>query len=354
MTIQNNIAGVFTLTSPLHCASESVESTTQTVKQPIITKNGTSYVPYFPANDIRGRLRRKAAAIVVDHLVKNDGKISIELLSGLTCGAVTANGENDMSIEEVLRARSNVYMGVFGGGTRLMRSGIKVHDAMPFLEETLAAGVVPDLGLDLPMYHHKADNTPKPMQGYQLVHKHQTVRIDDVYRVSNLTLVERGLEDALSEVSEHQLDIIGRNTKRKEDKTANKKTTLANIMAAETIAIGTQLHFRVDLEDHLTDAQKGLVLLAIKDLCNEQALGGMVRHGWGKFKAELSGVFNGNNVDDNGNPNPVIALNKDTGLYELQGLAKAYGDNAMDEINKLTIEDMWLFFKANKVEKAAA
>lgn len=354
MSIQNNIAGVLTLTSPLHCAGGSVESTTLTVKQPLITKNGTSTIPYFPANDLRGRLRRKAAAILVEHLVKNDGKLSVELLSGLTCGAVTAIGENDMSIEEVLRARSNVYMGVFGGGTRLMRSGIKVHDAIPFLEETLAAGVVPDFGLDLPMYYTKSDSTPKAMQGYQLVHKHQTIRIDDVYRVSNLTLIERGLENALQEVSEHQVDILGQNAKRKEDKALNKKTTLANMMAAEAIAIGTQLHFRIDLEDHLTDAQKGLVLLAVRDLCNEQALGGMVRHGWGRFKADLGGVFNGNNFDDNGSPNPVIALNKETGLYELQGLAKVYAENAIDEINKLTIEDMWLFFKSNKTEKAAA
>lgn len=358
MTTQNHIEGVLSLTSPLHCSSESYttadgKSVNGTVTQPIVGPKGVSRVPYFPANDIRGRLRRKAAAILVNHLTAEGSHLSVDLLSGLLCGAVSANGENDVSVEEVLRARSNVYMGVFGGGTRLMRSGMKVHDALPFLEETVSVGAVPDyMGVDIPMDVYRSSDKSEvatPLRGYKLVHTIQSIRSDDVYRVVNLTLLEQGLADTKAEVTDHQLAVLAGNAKRKEDKTINKKTTLANIMNFEAMAIGTKLHFRIDMEDHLTDAQKGLILMSVLELMNEQALGGLVRHGFGRFNVDqMRGVFNGNNVDDNGNPNSVIAFNEKTGLYELQGVAATYAEAAVEEISKLTIDDMWLFFKPMK------
>lgn len=352
MTIMNHIEGVLTLTSPLHCSAGAEGNLTRTMKQPLVGPNGTNLIPYFPANDLRGRLRRKAATIVLNHLTQAEGRVSVELMSGLTCGAISASSQNDVSVEEILRARGNVYMGVFGGGTRIMRSGIQVHDLLPFVGETLDAGMVPsNLGVEVPKdVRNGATAVAAPIPAWQLVHRFRTIRVDDVYRVTNLSLLDRSLEDATGEVSEYQEAVLAGRNERKADKATVKKTDLGNMMEAEAIAAGTPLHLRIDLHDHLTDAQRGLVLLALRDLVNEQALGGMVRHGWGKFKADVRGKFDGNNVDDMGNALPAFQQDSDTGIYELAGLAKQYGESAMAEIQALTIDDMWNFFKPTKID----
>ena len=152
-TIDLNI----TLTAPLHLAypdnsvalnpEKPKKKTSLTVKKPVLIGGDLTQVPFFPANGTRGGLRRKAAARVMKYLTAQ-ARVPSSLYLGLTCGAATGSPDSTaLSVEELLRARQNVYMGMFGGGARLLSSAYKVSDLNPVLDLTVKAGMVPELSL---------------------------------------------------------------------------------------------------------------------------------------------------------------------------------------------------------------
>ncbi|RQZ31661.1 type IV CRISPR-associated protein Csf2 [Burkholderia sp. Bp9017] len=311
MTITNRITGIFQLTHPLHCATpdESLKGSmvgveastaTPTMQQRILTRRGMERIPYFPGNDLRGRLRRKAASIVLDTITASR-KVKLELYAGLNCGAVSGKPENDVTIEEVLRARDNVYMGLFGGGTRILRSRFRVADLLPVIASTIEVGAVPR------QYGDETDTTwlPKdftgesPLRGDQLLVVRHLLRVDDVMRVLRPDELEKYIENATAAVEGYQTDILQKRVQRGDDKKKaqnkeiaskdiQKKSDVGNMMSIQAIAAGTPMYFHLDLADDVSDAHVGLMLLALRALVREQALGGWVRTGLGQFGARLS------------------------------------------------------------------
>jgi CRISPR type IV-associated protein Csf2 len=89
MTVRNKIEGILRLTTPMHCAAGSAKidgrNVTQTMTQSVFTAEGRQYVPYFPGNDVRGRVRRFAARILLDRITASN-KIKRELYSGSDVG----------------------------------------------------------------------------------------------------------------------------------------------------------------------------------------------------------------------------------------------------------------------------
>ncbi|PND66349.1 type IV CRISPR-associated protein Csf2, partial [Escherichia coli] len=48
-----------------------------------------------------------------------------------------------VTAEEVIRAKNHVFMGLFGGGARMLHSGFDVFDLLPVMETTISAGMIP-------------------------------------------------------------------------------------------------------------------------------------------------------------------------------------------------------------------
>jgi len=364
MTASNRIEGVFRLSSPMHVASpdksaspEGAKNYNTTVQQRVVTRSGVQKVPYFPGNDLRGRLRRKAAKIVMDQLV-TVGKISDGLYAGLTCGASSTQPENTLTVEEALRARDNVYMGLFGGGKRLLRSRYRVNDLVPVLASTIEASIVPSKfgnvdGEFLPQGRADADGD-RALEGFNLVGDRQSYRVDDILDVRRPDELGRYIDDAVNVLAIYQTNALTAAQERKDDKAAVKsgdlsdrdvstKKTLGNIFQVQAVHAGTPLYFLLDFHDDVSDAHVGLMLMALRDLIAEQALGGWVRIGFGRFVAKLTltregetlKIFNTDTVSDA----PVFS-------DEVAKLINA----AQLALAGLTVDQMNIFFAPRKGE----
>lgn len=363
MTISNKIEGTIRLISPMHCATVDAssdasgnENITRTHKQTIVTARGSQRMPYFPANDLRGRLRRKAAAIVLDHITATS-KVKVDLYAALMAGAITASPESDLTIEEALRARDNVYMGLFGGGTRLLRSRYCTNDLIPIVQDTIDAGIVPPIfGENGVPQGFGGDGTTGPLTGFHLVQSRTSFRIDDVARVINADEIEKYVDDAVNSIAAKQADILGGRAERKADKAAAKagdlkadavasKKDLGNMFAVEVIARGTPLHCLIDLQNDVSDAHVGLLLMALTALVREQGLGGWVRAGFGRYSADLTLTRNGQTykvfVDGQNAADATLTPEVD----------EAFCKPARTAIEKLTAESMMEFFTPRAAEK---
>ena len=359
----NYIDGVIRLISPLNSAQPAFgkkgkkENGTETVKQPVFFNGRTIMVPYFPANDFRGRLRRKAALHVFESLCHNGRTIPLELYSGLTCGASSASPESDVTVREVLDGRSNVYLGIFGGGTRLLRSAISVHDIVPVTQETLSVGMVPAHAVPETLSNLTDDPGDKDKEEGENGNKFRATWQRRIFRINDATLMVRPDEvmkyitDPEKSVTDAILKDLKNSQERSESKDAGeeveKKTGLRNMVDVESIRAGTHLYFRISLAPHTTEAQIGLLLMSLRDLFREQALGGFSRMGFGRytvesavlsFNAETHSIFDGREGE---------SLN----INENDPFLVGCMESAVDEIGALTIESLSEFFTPKKPPK---
>ena len=371
MTIHNRIQGTFRLTSPLHCASPDENlvkdsklkgSQTPTTQQNVLTKAGIQRVPYFPGNDLRGRLRRKAAALVLDRITASGGKVTPELYSGLTTGAITSSPDANLTVEEALRAQSNVYMGLFGGGARLLRSRFQASDLIPVLASTIEVGMVPERfgSTDdqhfLPVTNKAVDagSEKVPLQGWQLVQVTNVLRVDDLHRVLRPSEVEAYIENAATVVAAIQQKNLEGRKARKDSKAqaeageigkseVSSKLETGNMMSFQSIIAGTPMHCLFDLDNDVTDAHVGLMLLSLQALVREQKLGGWCRAGLGRFDADLTLTRDGERI-------AVFSSDRAGADAELSAHTQPFVDAAIAEISQLTEAQMMEFFKERETE----
>ena len=356
MTINTNIQGIFHLTSPMHCAStdpltggddDKKQNGIATVVQKVLVDGKSQSIPYFPANDLRGRLRRKAAAIVMEALTANNGpKIPVALYAGLNTGAISAKPDaKGVTIEEAHRANKHVYMGLFGGGARLLRSSYTVSDAIPMVKQTETAGIVPK---DFGPYAH----TPLPETiGWHLLDTRHILRVDDVMRVLRPAELERFVEDAMVTIPAYQESIFANRKDRKDSKENKdtpeaevKKTDVGNMVTVQSVIPGTDLYVRVDMADTLTPAQIGLMLCSLESLINEQALGGWIRTGFGKFDARHF------DLNHDGEKTEIFEV-AENGQCRLSSATQPFIDAMRQEVSALTVDGLMDFFINQAPEK---
>jgi CRISPR type IV-associated protein Csf2 len=318
MTISNRITGVIRLTTPLHCASSDKPTSkpgeanthTPTCTRRIVTPHGHEEIPYFPGNDFRGRLRRKAATTVLDRIAAGK-KVKLDLYAGLVNGTIGVMQKGEvLTVEEMLRASDNVYMGLFGGGPRVLKSRYRVSDLVPIIGTMIDIGTVPAIYRDvtdtlvMPMRYKAAGGDPEPMSGRELIETTTVYQRDDVFSVARPDEMTRFVEDAQAQIAAYQEASSDNASQRKADKAKAKageikadevagKKNLQNILSFDSIRAGTPMYFDLDFKDDVSDAHVGLMLLALRDLVREQELGGWVRAGLGKFTAHLTLTRNG-------------------------------------------------------------
>lgn len=370
MTINTNIQGSLKLTTPLHCAApgefgiddrgyvvskKTGRPCTATVHQRILTDGLRDNIPYFPANDLRGRLRRKAANIVMTSLAAMGAKVPVELYAGLCAGAASAQPDmKGNTIEECLRAGRHIYMGLFGGGARLLRSGYSVQDAIPIVRSTVVAGLVP-MGFGdyadkaLPASDAEQDGeSGSQRDGWKLTDVRHIVRVDDAARVLRPAELQSFVEDCEQSVTKHQLGALQNKGDRKEAAAAGtevKKTDVGNMASVQSIIPGTELYVRIDMQDRMTSAQVGLMLSSLADLLNEQALGGWVRTGFGRFEARhFTLTIEGEEFS--------IFTRGPKGEYVIAEPLAPYVADMRQELSQLTVPDLMTFF-VNRTGKEA-
>lgn len=286
--MSNCVHVILQTTSELHCAypgnGVKVDGglISKTLKKTI---KGQS-VPYFASNGLRGMFRRAIAKRIEDNLSLNQQKISKDLYLGLHCGSADAQPDTAAnSIEELVRASNNAYMGLFGGGARILPSRYKVSDIMPILNFTVDHGavqvptpLVKDL-LDSQVF--TGENGAFVLKPYNIYETSRFItRVDDLTRNVNLKQIDKVVDGGVDSIQLHT-DGIADNKKARAD--GAKKTDLSNIVSIESVNAGVDMHFRIDMHPDITDEQAGLLLIALKDMAKENYLGGMGRNGHGRF-----------------------------------------------------------------------
>jgi CRISPR type IV-associated protein Csf2 len=315
-------------------------SCTATVQQRILSDGVHDRIPYFPANDLRGRLRRKAANIIMDSLSSRSEKISVELYAALCAGSYNAKPDTaGLTIEEAIRASRHVYMGVFGGGARLIRSGYSVQDAIPIIRATVKAGMVPSGFGEYSEKELPRLNGESKGEGWRLLETRKIIRVDDAMRALRVSELDVYLEDAAAEVSQYQQGVL-KNRKDRKEQDEVKKEDIGNMVTVQSIIAGTDLYFHLDLSDTLTPAQVGLVLVSLRDLFNEQALGGWIRAGYGKFAAK------GFTITIDGERMEIFTGTQ--GGYQLAEPVGVYIEAMRREVESLKSADLMEFFDTRK------
>lgn len=246
------------------------------------TREWQADCPVIPANNINGHLRRAASAIVFDSLLALGQKVKMETYSAMTCGAVTGKPDSDLvKFDEYQEARENVFLGLFGGGPRMMRRNVRVHNLFPVTEDTLAAGIHsgvsrhPDLnGVENYAMSILVPNTVRPVQAWTFI------RGDELRSLTDIDMQSRVIDDYMAKIQERQAAVLA-DRKSKDEGEEGGRFSTRTFTAMEFIIPG--ISFPMNFELDVTDAQLGLFLLALDRFAGQDRLGGWSRNGFGQF-----------------------------------------------------------------------
>jgi CRISPR type IV-associated protein Csf2 len=261
-------------------------------------------IPVLPANGLRGRLRRCAAREVEDVLLlDHEERMSLNAYQALHCGAVSGTPRGDAADVATMRAmRSNVFVGLFGGGARMVPSRLRVSNGLAAVTGLVGLGAIPD-GL-------VGDGIPT-RSAFRLFHVVPLVRNDDAgtYRDARAEVVIRDYDQEM-------LRAFAEDTQRRQKRKSQAEEVdnggdklqrgVRAISAIETVAAGTPFYVRFDLP-RATQAQAGLLLMALQRLVRQEdgGLGGKAATGYGAFghrlyisvDSERAPLFDGQGLD---------------------------------------------------------
>lgn len=288
---------------------------------------GTRQVPVIAANNIMGRLRRHAADQVIQVLKAKGQRISIGTYSALMCGAVTGNPDGaDVTFSEYRKARAHPYVGLLGGGPRMMRRHVRFFNAVPYND------------LTAPMFsrtkHPNFDETihSSPNDTRKLTQCWIMNRNDDLRELVNISQAESVIEDFTSKVTARQQAIVAASTTKAE---GDPRLSTRSFSAFEFVVPG--VYFPLCFELDVTDAQMGLFLASLDSFCATERIGGHARNGLGLFSltdvvvTDDAGVLMGTNLFNNSR---LVKENSFAAPY-LQAWASAAQDIEADELEAL-------------------
>ncbi|MCW5258897.1 type IV CRISPR-associated protein Csf2 [Verminephrobacter eiseniae] len=242
------------------------------------TDNRMHDVPVIAANNIIGRLRRHAASKVLDVLAAKGQKVSIQTYSALTCGAATGKPDGrDVTFDEYRETRAHPYIGLFGGGPRMMRRYVRGFNAVPFTEATRCMFE----RVRHPNLDEEAHFIPKTdlqkLLGHWIFNRN-----DDLRDLVNMSQAAASIESFAEQIIERQkLILADRRTTDDGEGRASSRHSTKTFSAFEFVVPGVV--FPVCFELDVTKAQFGLFLLALDYFAKVERLGGHVRNGLGQF-----------------------------------------------------------------------
>ena len=233
-------------------------------------------VPVIAANNMIGRLRRRAANRVLDVLEKKGQKVTIQTYSALMCGAVTGNPDGrDVLFDEYRETRAHLYIGLFGGGPRMMRRYVRAYNAVPYMEATrfmferIRHPYLDDMA-------HQTMIEPFRLFQYWIANRN-----DDLQKLVNVGQMQCSIEDFEEEIVKRQALILLSKSAKDGEAADNNRYSTRSWSAFEFVIPG--LIFPITFELDVSDAQLALFLFALNDFAQKERLGGHVRNGLGQF-----------------------------------------------------------------------
>lgn len=193
----------------------------------------------------------------------------------------------DLNYAEYKKSTDHVYIGLFGGGPRMLPRKVRVQNALPINQavlDTIESAAHPQAG----------DYVQERKISMAWTSRHN----DDLMDLVNVPLQESSIENYEEEIQARQAAIL-------EEKTKGRSTTSTFSFAAiEFVLPGT--HFNVGFElDVNNEAQVGLFLMSLDSFASKERLGGRSVNGFGQFA--LKNVLL---IDEDGNESEIFFNNR--------------------------------------------
>lgn len=255
-------------------------------------------IPFVTANSIRGQLRRAAAEIALDAI---NAPVSRALFSVLTSGKASRKDIGEVPTTAALvKGAVDPFAGLFGGGGYMLPSRYSVGPLLPEIEWCQRA-LHPSLrDRMIPADRLTYTDADGRLHALPLITEVILTSRDDVMagkgqdRIANY---QQSLEAWLSEVATgNAAKAKGKAAEKKareagekyQDDGGAKSSDNRMVSLFEAILPGTPLQFWLRFNSKATDAQVGLMLLAVRDWANANVIGGASARGFGRFEAEIA------------------------------------------------------------------
>lgn len=257
---------------------------------------GLLRLPVIPAQGLKGRLRRIAAAEIEDALRDiHDEKPPFALYQAMHSGAVTGNPDGGAPPLDVAKARRNhFFAGLFGGGTQMIPGRLKTNGGRLVSEVLTEMGGIPDWTLE---------HNPVPAElVWNLFAAEPVIRKDDA-----LQFLDDRAPEIVNDYDEAMLNALGAQAERRaarvraeagEADEGSRERGLQAFSFVETVIPGTSFHVKIRIDG--TEAQAGCLLNAVDRLLHDEdsTLGGKSAIGFGHFTADLTVAVDDEPVDD--------------------------------------------------------
>ncbi|MBU2786267.1 type IV CRISPR-associated protein Csf2 [Acidithiobacillus ferriphilus] len=241
---------------------------------PVLGANGKTFaMPVIAANNIAGRLRRHGAAIILDALRAKGQKVSLPTYSILQCGAATGKPDGKpITYGDYKKTREHPYLGLFGGGPKMLRRGFRVHNSLPVTTET--SELLGSLAHPAAWEHLQDGVWFTKVWGFR--------RNDDLRMLAGIAQAESSIKDFTEEFEKRQALIIEESSKEREE--GGSKASTFTYSAVEFVVPGVVFGFTAELD--VDPAQTGLFLESMDRFAALERLGGHSRNGFGAFTFE--------------------------------------------------------------------
>lgn len=232
-------------------------------------------LPYVTGNSVRGRLRRLASAQVFESLAERSLRIDRKHFLSIVRGAY---GRSDIAGGSTYRgqaaAATDVFAGLFGGGTMMLESKFSVSNLMPLLAGTARY---------LNPAHPNLDGDLLQPPFLNLMFETLMTARNDLSKLPEFDV----LENAEESWDQHQAENISDRVSNLEgEETVHGKKDLRNFLKRNVMAAGVPLGFQIRVRN-VTAAQAGLLLMSVQQWVYLNELGGQSSRGYGTFNAKL-------------------------------------------------------------------
>jgi CRISPR type IV-associated protein Csf2 len=308
-------------------------------------------LPVIAANSVRGALRRVAAGIIHDILIKKGEVLSRDTYFAMQTGA--SGGQPDSSrpvnLDQELAAARHPFLGSFGGGPKIKQSKLEIAYGWPVLPMTQAGGLVPeDIEVTL------KDNQ-RLTETVCFAHVDDLLRYSDPRAASIIRDYPKALTDWLAKIDESQKERKEKRTKRRngtsvdpsteagtEPQKEAKKVDIRGLYFHEVVIPGVPFYTRFSLDARECGLAALGLLLASLLLFAERPIGGWVRNGYGRFKADLR-------LGEAGGPSQRLFVATTSGAYELdhnhplvEPAMDAWAEYSENELNAASLEQVYV------------
>ncbi len=186
----------------------------------------------------------------------------------MMCGAVTGQPSKELTFDLALKSGRHPFLGLFGGGPRLVSSCLQINTLWPVTNTTIKAGLV--------SYYYEDDKVVR--RANRLTQAIFYRRIDDalVFSDGRTELIVKEYSTAVAD----WIKQIGSGERSKKQ--------LHTFAAIEYVIPGTRFYSEMKVEtERASLGALGLLIHSVTAFANKQGIGGWIRNGFGRFESQF-------------------------------------------------------------------